>query len=35
MFQRAIDLDPNYAAAYAALGGLTFRGRRVGMDRIS
>ena len=24
MFQRAIDLDPNYAAAYAALGGTHF-----------
>jgi adenylate cyclase len=24
MFQRAIDLDPNYAAAYAALGGKYF-----------
>jgi adenylate cyclase len=24
LFQRAIDLDPNYAAAYAALGGLHF-----------
>ena len=24
MFQRAIDLDPNYAAAYAALGGTFF-----------
>jgi adenylate cyclase len=26
LFQRAIDLDPNYAAAYAALGGSHFEG---------
>ena len=32
LFQRAIDLDPNYAAAYAALGGSHYRGSGIGMD---
>ena len=34
LFQRAIDLDPNYADAYAALGCCVLRGRRVRMVRI-
>ena len=32
LFQRAIDLDPNYAAAYAALGGSHFEAVYVWMD---
>ena len=34
LFQRAIDLDPNYADAYAALGGALCRGGRVRVVRI-
>ena len=34
MFQRAIDIDPNYAEAYAELGLTLMRGGGVGMDRI-